>query len=63
MSGNAGLIHSGLISTETKSTDMLTQDNKDEIEIMYYNGWNPEDIADELGLDETEVMDFCAEEL
>ena len=46
-----------------KSTDMLTQDNKDEIEIMYYGGWNPEDIADELGLDETEVMDFCADEL
>ena len=63
MSGNAGLIHSVLISTETKSTDMLTNDNKDEIEIMYKGGMNPEDIADELGLDETEVMDFCAEEL
>ena len=63
MSGNVGLIHSGLTSMGIKSTDMLTQDNKDEIEIMYYGGWNPEDIADELGLDETEVMDFCADEL
>lgn len=28
---------------------------------MYNHGWNPEDIADELGLDEIEVMDYCAE--
>ena len=28
---------------------------------MYKNGYNPEDIAFELNLDETEVMDYCAE--
>lgn len=28
---------------------------------MYNQGLNPEDIAEELGLDETDVMDYCAE--
>lgn len=34
---------------------------KTQIEALYKEGWNPEDIADELGLDEVEVMDYCAE--
>ncbi len=34
---------------------------KTQIAALYKEGWNPEDIADELGLDEVEVMDFCAE--
>ena len=28
---------------------------------MYNEGYNPEDIAEELGLDEVEVMDYCSE--
>ena len=28
---------------------------------LYREGWNPEDIAEELGLDETDVMDYCSE--
>ncbi len=40
---------------------MLTESQKIEIEEMYSLGWNPEDIADELGCDETEVMDYCSE--
>lgn len=28
---------------------------------MYNDGWNPEDIAEELGLDEVEVIDYCSE--
>ena len=34
---------------------------KTQIAALYVEGWNPEDIADELGLDEVEVMDYCAE--
>lgn len=40
---------------------MLTDYQKDEITRLYSDGMNPEDIAEELDLDETEVMDYCAE--
>ena len=40
---------------------MLTKEQKDVITRLYADGWNPEDIAEELDLDETEVMDYCAE--
>ena len=39
----------------------MTDEQKEEVKSMYNNGWNPEDIADELGYDETEVMDYCSE--
>lgn len=39
----------------------MTTEQKKQVAEMYNNGWNPEDIADELGLDEIEVMDYCAE--
>lgn len=42
---------------------MLTEKNKKDIEDCYRKGWNPEEIADEFGFDETEVMDFCADVL
>ena len=32
-----------------------------EVSKMYNDGWNPEDIAEELGYDETEVIEYCAE--
>lgn len=32
-----------------------------EVAQLYNDGWNPEDIAEELGYDETEVMEYCAE--
>ena len=41
--------------------NMLTESQKIEIQEMYSCGWNPEDIADELGADETEVIDYCSE--
>ena len=31
-----------------------------QIAALYKEGWNTEDIAQELGLDETKVMDYCA---
>lgn len=40
---------------------MLTDYQKDEIASLYADGMNPEDIAEELDLDEIEVMDYCAE--
>lgn len=40
---------------------MLTEDQKDLIARLYADGMNPEDIAEELDLDEIEVMDYCAE--
>ena len=39
----------------------MTVEQKEEVKAMYDNGWNPEDIAEELGYDETEVMEYCAE--
>ena len=39
----------------------MTKENKQAIKELYSQGLNPEDIAEELGLDECEVMDYCAE--
>lgn len=39
----------------------MTEEQKAEVKNLYENGWNPEDIAEELGLNETDVMDYCAE--
>ena len=39
----------------------MTQEELTTIRDMYQQGMNPEDIAEELGLDECEVMDYCAE--
>ena len=41
----------------------MTQQEQDMVLSLYKDGWNPEDIAEELGLDEMEVIDFCAENL
>lgn len=39
----------------------MTEQQKQEVAQLYNDGWNPEDIAEELGYDETEVMEYCAE--
>ena len=39
----------------------MTNEQKLEVEKLYNEGWMPEDIAEELGLDEVEVIDYCAE--
>lgn len=39
----------------------MTKEIEEEVVSLYAQGWNPEDIADELGLDELEVIDFCAD--
>lgn len=39
----------------------MTEDQKQQVARLYNDGWNPEDIAEELNLDETEVIDYCAE--
>lgn len=39
----------------------MDEETKNEIKQMYANGYNPEDIAEELGLDETEVINYCCE--
>ena len=39
----------------------MTEEQKKVVSVMYKNGWNPEDIAEELGYDEMEVMDYCAD--
>lgn len=39
----------------------MTDKQKEEVKAMYDDGWNPEDIAEELGYDETGVMEYCAE--
>lgn len=39
----------------------MTEEQKHEVASLYKHGWNPEDIAEELGYDECEVMDYCAE--
>ena len=38
----------------------MTEEVKQEVKELYKQGWNPEEIAGELGLDECEVMDYCA---
>lgn len=53
--------HCGCVSSQL-NLEMITDPLlKTQIEALYKEGWNPEDIADELGLDEVEVMDYCAE--
>lgn len=43
---------------------MLTDSNKWYIARLYNEeGLEPEDIAEELGLDEIEVMNYCSDEL
>lgn len=39
----------------------MTESQKNVVFEMYKNGWNPEDISEELGYDETEVICYCAE--
>lgn len=39
----------------------MDKETKKLVAQMYNDGYNPEDIADELGLDEVEVMDYCSE--
>lgn len=39
----------------------MTSEEKMLIRDLYKGGWNPEDIAEEFGLDECEVIDFCTE--
>lgn len=39
----------------------MIQEEKEAVATLYKGGMNPEDIADELGLDECEVMEYCAE--
>ncbi len=39
----------------------MTRENEQAVKCLYIQGMNPEDIAEELGLDECEVMDYCAE--
>ena len=41
---------------------MLTEQDKETIARLYTEeGLNPEDIAEELDLDEVEVMNYCSE--
>lgn len=37
----------------------MSDETKKAIEQLYNEGYNLEDIADELGLDEVEVMNYC----
>ena len=39
----------------------MIEETKQLVAQMYNDGWNPEDIADELGLDEMEVINYCLE--
>lgn len=39
----------------------MTEEMKQLVAKMYNDGWNPEDIADELGLDGMEVINYCCE--
>jgi len=39
----------------------MTEEQKKEVADLFNTGWNPEDIADEFGYDETEVIEYCAE--
>lgn len=37
----------------------MTQEDRQAIETLYNQGFNPEDIADALDIDECEVIDYC----
>jgi len=39
----------------------MSEQQKQEVAQLYKDGWNPEDIAEEFGYDETEVIEYCAE--
>lgn len=39
----------------------MTDKQKKEVWDLYHKSWNPKDIADEFGYDETEVIEYCAE--
>lgn len=39
----------------------MSEETKQAIKDLYEGGMNPEDIADELGLDECDVIDYCVE--
>lgn len=39
----------------------MTREQELDVKELYNSGWSPEEIAEELGLDELEVMDFCAD--
>ena len=39
----------------------MTAENKESVAVLYEQGMNPEDIAEELGLDEIEVINVCEE--
>lgn len=39
----------------------MTPEEMQIVNDLYSEGQNPEDIAEELGLDEIEVMDFCSD--
>ena len=41
----------------------MTVEILDMIEDLYNQGLAPEEISDELGIDETEVMEYCSEVL
>ena len=40
---------------------MLTGEQKEVIKEYYERGVNPEDIAEEFGFDEMQVVDYCNE--
>lgn len=40
---------------------MLTKEQKEVIKEYYESGVNPEDIAEEFGFDEMQVIDYCDE--
>ena len=39
----------------------MTEEQKQQVADLYNSGWNPEDIAEELGIDEITVIEYCAE--
>jgi DNA-directed RNA polymerase specialized sigma24 family protein len=39
----------------------MNEETKRLVAQMYNEGCNPEDIAEELGLDEVKVMDYCSD--
>lgn len=41
----------------------MTKEIRENIREMFNDGWSPEDIAEELGLDELDVLDYCADYL
>ncbi len=39
----------------------MNEETKRLVAQMYNEGYNPEDIAEELGLDEVKVMNYCCD--